>query len=122
MKMKNKPKALSFDRLRRVNVRRTEEVFHPLNDWSPTDWACAMGGEAGEALNKVKKLRRLDGADKRMDSPAMRRVAKKAIAKELADTVLYADLLAARLEIDLGEAVRAKFNEVSRFKGSRERL
>lgn len=35
------------------------------------------------------------------------------LALELADVVTYADLLAARMDIDLGEAVREKFNEVS---------
>jgi NTP pyrophosphatase (non-canonical NTP hydrolase) len=40
------------------------------------------------------------------------------IAQELADTVLYADLLAARLGINLGEAIRDKFNIVSERMGS----
>ena len=35
------------------------------------------------------------------------------LALELADVVIYADLLAERLGIDLGAAVRTKFNEVS---------
>ena len=38
---------------------------------------------------------------------------RKQLADEIADVVCYADLLAARANIDLGEAVRAKFNEVS---------
>ncbi len=35
------------------------------------------------------------------------------IADELADTIIYADLLAMRLGIDLSEAIRSKFNVVS---------
>lgn len=60
-----------------------------------------MAGECGEACNLIKKLRR--GED----------VPTEDIAFELADLVIYADLLAERLGIDLGAAVRAKFNFVS---------
>ena len=93
---------LTFDKLREVNVARCEQVFHKIDSWSPTDWACAMGGECGEALNLIKKLKRGEKID------------KKHIARELADIITYADLLAVRLNIDLGEAVREKFNIVSK--------
>lgn len=109
--MKTEP--LNFDQLRTTNVERCETVFHPLQAWSPTDWGCAMAGETGEACNFIKKLRRLEGADRYFDTPERRAELNVKIAKELADVVIYADLLAARLGIDLGEAVRQKFNEVS---------
>lgn len=105
--------ALGFDQLRAANVTRCEQVFHKLNDWSPCDWATAMAGECGEACNEVKKLRRLDGADASNDTEANREYFRAKIAKELADLVIYADLLAARLGLDLGRAVVDKFNEVS---------
>lgn len=92
---------LTFSRLREVNVRRCEAAFHPLLSWTPTDWACAMAGEAGEACNLIKKLRRGEVVPAEM------------IAKELADVIIYADLLAARLGVDLGQSVCSKFNEVS---------
>lgn len=41
---------------------------------------------------------------------------------ELADTVAYADLLAQYYGIDLGRAVREKFNHVSEREGFPERL
>lgn len=104
---------LQFNHLRGANVRRCEEVFHPLAEWSPTDWATAMAGECGEVCNEVKKLRRLDDADKADDVPIHRMHLRANIADELADLVIYADLLAARLGIDLGDAVRCKFNLVS---------
>jgi len=95
------PAQLSFARLRSANVNRTADAFHPVHEWSPTDWATAMAGECGEACNLVKKLRR--GED----------INPRDIAHELADLVIYADLLAARLDIDLGAAVVEKFNIVS---------
>lgn len=109
---------LSFSDLRRTNLARCEEVFHPLDRWTPTDWATAMAGECGEACNEVKKLRRLDDADAEFDSPEERERRKGKTAAELADLVIYADLLAARLGIDLGEAITIKFNQVSQKRGS----
>lgn len=120
---------LEFDRLRQVNVERCEDAFFELESWSPSDWGLAMGGEGGEAAealaiaisgltvvgkcgqaqNAVKKLNRGDGS-------------VEAVAKELADLIIYADLLAARLGIDLGQAVIDKFNEVSDKKGSSVKL
>ncbi len=113
---------LGFEELRNANVNRCETVFHPVNEWSPTDWATALGGETGEALNFVKKLRRLDGADKSIDTPAARAELTFQIANELADIICYADLLAARLDINLGLAVVEKFNEVSDRRGSSIKL
>lgn len=104
---------LTFKELRENNLARCEEVFHPLNSWSPTDWATALAGEVGEACNFIKKLRRLDGADSHHDTPREREFLIKEIGKELADTLLYLDLLAARFNIDLAEVTIEKFNEVS---------
>ena len=110
---------LTFAALRRANVQRCNAVFHHLQTWSPTDWACALGGETGEALNLVKKLRRLDdGPDKPYNVGVDAESLKFLIGLELADIVTYADLLAARLGLDLGSFVTDKFNEVSRKVGS----
>jgi len=97
---------LKFSVLRRANMERQETAFHPLGAWSPTDWAAAMAGECGEVCNLIKKSRRGE------------QVAAQAIGEELADLVIYTDLLAARLGIDLGSAVRRKFNVVSERRGS----
>ncbi len=104
---------LQFDQLRSANVQRCNNVFHPLDSWTPTDWACAMAGEAGEVCNAVKKLRRLDDGTNTAKDPQNKEDAVAAIAQELADTVIYADLLAARLGINLADAVVEKFNVVS---------
>lgn len=99
---------LSFSELRDANVRRCEEVFHKLDAWPPDKWTNALAGEVGEACNITKKMGRGDYTD---DHAMMDAVAE--LAKELADVVIYADLTAARVGIDLGRAVREKFNEVS---------
>lgn len=104
---------LTFNRLRDTNVGRCEEVFHPLLSWSPAEWAVAMAGECGEVCNVVKKLRRLQDGTNTAKDPQTFQECKDLIAAELADTVIYADLLAARLCIDLGDAIKSKFNVVS---------
>jgi NTP pyrophosphatase (non-canonical NTP hydrolase) len=95
------PRRLNFHDLRIANVKRTAQAFHPVEHWSPTDWATAMAGECGEACNKIKKLRRGEI------------IAPEEIAHELADMIIYADLLAARLGINLEQAIIQKFNMVS---------
>jgi NTP pyrophosphatase (non-canonical NTP hydrolase) len=105
--------SIRFSHLRAANLARCEVSFHPLNDWSPADWATAMAGEVGEACNQVKKLRRLQDGLQLANIPPEAQGIIESIGKELADTVIYADLLAARLGIDLGKAVVDKFNEVS---------
>jgi NTP pyrophosphatase (non-canonical NTP hydrolase) len=101
---------LKFSQLRQTNVTRCESAFHPVNDWSPTDWATAAAGELGEACNMIKKMRRGD------------EVSLTEIGYELADAITYIDLLAARLGIDLGAMVRAKFNIVSKRENCEVRI
>jgi NTP pyrophosphatase (non-canonical NTP hydrolase) len=111
MAVKKTKKPLSFQRLRKINVERCNTVFAGLDSWSETDWATALGGECGEALNLIKKRRRGDPS-----------IGTKLVAHELADIIIYADLLAAKLGINLGQAVAKKFNITSKQKGSPLRL
>jgi NTP pyrophosphatase (non-canonical NTP hydrolase) len=104
---------LTFDLLREANVKRSEQVFHPVRSWSLPEWACAMAGETGEACNLIKKIHRGD---------LTLATSREALGHELADVVIYADLLAARAGIHLGDAVRDKFNIVSDKRGSDVRL
>jgi NTP pyrophosphatase (non-canonical NTP hydrolase) len=96
----------TFRKLREKNLARVD-VFHPLDSWSPTDWATAVAGEFGAACGLIKRLRRGEN------------VCLETLAYELADTVIYLDLLAARLGIDLERAVEEKFDIVSHRVGSR---
>lgn len=79
------------------------------SDWSPAQWLQAVVGEVGEYANLRKKFERGD-----VDAETF----KAEASKELADVVIYLDLLAAQIGIELGAAVMAKFNEVSKRVGS----
>lgn len=104
---------MNLNDLRTQNVKRCEQVFHPIKAWTPAEWACAMAGEAGEACNVAKKIKRLETGTNTAKDPATMDECRVLMGKELADTVIYCDLLAASLDINLSEAVRDKFNEVS---------
>jgi len=98
---------------RAVNVRRSESAFFPLGHWSPEKWLLALIGEIGEAANLLKKLDRFETNSNTGKDPQTAIECYELIASELADAFTYLDLLAARLNIDLGSAVITKFNQVS---------
>jgi NTP pyrophosphatase (non-canonical NTP hydrolase) len=104
---------LTFKRLHKTNLKRNRKVFHNLGDWSLAEWSNAMAGECGEACNITKKIRRGDKSLKKN---------KKELAKEIADVVVYADLLSTAAGIDLEKAVIEKFNEVSDRRGCHIKL
>lgn len=111
----------SIANISRVNLARCLR-WHPdgLVEWSLSDWAVALAGEAGELCNVVKKLNRVrDGLVGNTVSEEELRVE---LRKEIADVYLYLDLIAQREGINLAEAVREKFNEVSVKNGFPEML
>jgi NTP pyrophosphatase (non-canonical NTP hydrolase) len=96
--------SLTFEALRRINAARSaawEARSVQDANWNLAEWGCALAGEVGELCNLLKKYRR--GED----------VPESALADEIADVALYLDLVALHAGIDLGEAVRAKFNKDS---------
>lgn len=114
---------VNIDTISAINLARCNR-WHPggLDEWSVSDWAVAMAGEAGEVCNAVKKLRRVEDSLAQVTGPSTREQAIREIGDELADTYLYLDLLAHRLGIDLPEAITRKFNAVSVKVGFPERL
>jgi NTP pyrophosphatase (non-canonical NTP hydrolase) len=119
---------LSFRTVIEASVSRARRG-HPggLSDWSALEWAGAMAGEAGEACNAAKKLRRIEQSIANINHEAGRSLtdreaACQQIGKEVADTILYAVLLAARVEVDLEAVLVRVFNAKSDEYGFPERL
>lgn len=114
---------LTFNTLRGGNTARLPEfknrhgeLAHSRadgSDWSPAQWLQAVVGELGEYANIRKKFERGD-----LDQHEFYQLA----CDELADVVVYLDLLAMQLGINLGEAVMEKFNRTSIRVGSQIRL
>lgn len=116
--------SIRFSALQMANISRCKR-WHPqgIDEWSVNDWLAAFGGEAGEALNAGKKHRRiLSAMQQHGDVPENLSDAEKKIMEELADTVIYADLVAQRLGLSLEQAVINKFNAISIREGFPERL
>lgn len=131
--------SLSFQQLRDASYSRNKR-WHPgfiseQDEWTNGDWANAMAGEVGEAVeavlylvvasgktsNNIKKLRRHEEGLNSNRDPSTDDLFDN-IAKELADVIIYADLLASKLGLDLEDAIKLKFNEVSEQMGFSERL
>lgn len=110
---------LTFPTLRKANYTRLPlfrnkhgQLAH--SNWTPAQWLQAVVGELGEYANLRKKYERGDLSAEEFAVEA---------GKELADVQIYLDILALRCldtniahpyGINLGEATRLKFNEVSR--------
>lgn len=114
---------MTFDELKKANTERCEIAFHPTNQWRPSQWTNAMAGECGEACNITKKMDRIWPSDqyiKNWNKPEDQRMEEleEKLAKEIADVVIYADLLATRIGRNLGDLVKQKFNEKSDEIGS----
>lgn len=91
------------------NVNRTQESFHDISSWSPSDWMLAVTGELGELAHTLKKVKKGDYSFGEK---------KEQIADEIGDIFAYLDLLCTRLNIDLPKAIVNKFNKVSDRIGS----
>lgn len=108
--------------LRKMNVSRATRWHEGAEPWSGADWSNAMQGEAGEAGNVVKKLRRQEtGTLGNVKDPDREALLAK-LGEEIADTLIYADLLANHYGIDLPYEIRKKFDAVSAREGFPERL
>lgn len=105
---------MTFAVLRQANIARLPrfknkhgDLAHSQpdgSDWSPAQWLQAVIGELGEYANVRKKFERGDLTEAEFTDLA---------TKELADVQTYLDILAFRVGVDLGQAVKDKFNEVS---------
>lgn len=111
-----------------MNVERCKK-WHPggIEEWSALEWAGAMAGEAGEAANAAKKLKRCESLLQNIYAPGRSIIdadqARIAISEEVADTILYGLLLMARVGTNDPESViRRVFNRKSEEYGFSERV
>lgn len=106
----------AFSRVNRQRCESADGFNHKLSDWSLSDWFTAVLGELGEAANVAKKLNRVrDGIPGNKETEAELR---SKLARELADTFIYLDLLAQAVDIELPAAVMQTFNRKSDEIGS----
>jgi NTP pyrophosphatase (non-canonical NTP hydrolase) len=136
---------MTFDQLRAANLERLASAWPTEDPWEPWDWTNATSGEVGEACaeglallaalsakagaaaNLTKKMNRVWPSGQftaSWNKPEDQRIADLSarLANELADVVIYADLLASKLGRSLGDCVREKFNAKSDEIGSSVKL
>lgn len=95
---------LTFKELNRANTERNQLLFSDIDkNWVLSDWTNALAGESGELCNKVKKVRRGE------------EVPLEDLEEELADVVIYADLIANKLGTTLAKCIINKFNKKSKL-------
>lgn len=126
---------LTFAKLRAMNLSRGRR-WHPgfpetRDGWTGGDWSNASLGELGELVevlgklmqigNTVKKVRRKEESLSGAVDPDFDTL-KQHLANEIADVVIYLDLLAAFYGLDLASAVKDKFNFISEREGFPQRL
>jgi hypothetical protein len=117
------------DNVQEVNHRRVDRWHDAAtDDWTLGDWANAMQGEAGEVGDAVKKIRRHQaGASQAYNTPPLHEAIEN-FCIEVADTMLYMDLLVMKMAAAFGiskrdmdeqlhEALIYKFNKVSKAQG-----
>lgn len=101
----------SFSALNKIRCEHETGFNHKLESWSLSDWLTATCGELGEAANVIKKLNRI--RDDVRGNKQSESVYKAFLAREIADTFIYLDLLAQRAGIDLEQTVIDVFNAKS---------
>jgi len=109
-----------------ANAIRERSVCWHANDtepWILLDWSNAMAGEAGEACNAVKKLRRIQtGSHLNGQSAKTLEEARYNIAREIGDTIIYAFHFAEAIGWSLEDCLRESFNRVSEKNGFPHRI
>jgi NTP pyrophosphatase (non-canonical NTP hydrolase) len=105
-----------FSKKNRERCESPAGFNHMLESWSLSDWFTALTGELGEAANVAKKLNRIrDGIPGNKETESELR---SKLARELADTFIYLDLLCQAAGVDLPAAVVQTFNAKSAQIGS----
>jgi len=97
---------MHLDQLREANQRRNQQSYKSCDNWTASDWGCAVSGEVGELCNLIKKIRRGDN------------IPPGAIMKEIGDIAIYLDLAADHLGLSLSKCIQYAFEETSKKIGS----
>ena len=107
-----------LEELRMANMTRLSKFNHGdlVNGWNVAEWGCVAAGEMGELCNILKKMNRQMSSD-----PSCDHLREKA-SEEIADTVIYLDIIAAKLGLSLQACIRNKFNYTSEKHGFSEKL
>lgn len=116
---------MNIDMFQRVNQLRAKRWHGGNTDqWSLLEWCAALCGEAGEAANVAKKLKLLDNALPNREaglSKDDRAVLEYKLAREIADTMIYALIILSQLDERASQVIASVFDQKSIDYGFPER-
>jgi|SRR6516164_9345015 hypothetical protein len=93
---------MTLNQMHLINVQRAKRWHNAgVVEWTALEWAGAMCGEAGEAANAAKKLKRIECQIPTINEEGRHyetlEQARKVVAREVADTIIYGLLLMDRV-------------------------
>lgn len=117
---------MNIDSIQQINADRAKRWHRgDTGRWSLLEWTGAMCGEAGEAANIAKKIRRLEQELPNKEAglvvnnyPELR----LALAREVADTIIYGLIIMNEIDCCASKVLREVFNKKSEEYGFPERL
>lgn len=116
---------LNLSKFQQTNATRgTRWHQGDLSQWSLLEWCGAMAGEAGEACNVAKKMRRIDLMLPNKEAGLSTRDIvglRNKLANEIGDTIIYGLLILSNLGLDASEVVEYVFDRKSIEYGFPER-
>ena len=103
--------SLTFKELRVANSARDVQWLDGSKPWTIQDRCVEIMGELGELCEVVKKIKRYNQEMRSNRNDFLE--LQDDLIRELADVAICVDQAAMTLGIDLGEAIKLKFNETS---------
>jgi hypothetical protein len=101
---------LDLEQLQQVCLKRCREVFDGVGGWTVLEWAGAANGASGKAMDLCRRMRLGEPVD------------PDEIMRELATSIIYQAILAAKINGHLDDAIREEFNRKSAELGVSFRL
>lgn len=116
---------MNLSEFQKINAARATRWHQgDLNHWTLLEWAGAMCGEAGEAANVAKKIRRitigLPNKESGLTDGDLDGLRTK-FGKEVADTIIYGLICLSAIDFDATEVIAAVFDHKSMEYGFPER-
>lgn len=108
---------MNISDFQKVNAKRAIR-WHNSGEtkWNLLEWAGAMCGEAGEAANYAKKIRRIDQSLPNREaglSISNLESLKHKLAQEVADSIIYGLIILSELEVDASDILADTFDTKS---------
>lgn len=115
---------MDITKLQKVNQERLKRWHSDSEPWTLLEYAGAMCGESGEAANFAKKIKRihqrLPNFKRGLATDKINEL-NQALAKEVADSIIYSLIILSELDMDASEVIANVYDQKSIEYGFPER-